>query len=149
MQNAEAVRAAILRQFASDKDAARSILCTATDIAGGTSMQDDPVGSAYWIPLYHMLSRDDSIYRRTVRRLEAPPTERGSVNLSARCATLIGPDAARTMEWLRRADLDGGLAAEFVDEDGAAVGNGGDASLSALVAYSVWYAVSVLGIPAG
>ncbi len=149
VQNADAVRAAILRQFASDKDAARSILHTATDLAGGTSMQDDPVGSAYWIPLYHMLSRDDSIYRRTVRRLETPAGQSASVNLAERCATLMGPDAAKTMEWLRRADLDGGLAAEFVDEDGSAVGNGGDASLSALVAYSVWYAVSVLGVPAG
>lgn len=149
VQSGEAVRAAVLRQFATDKDAARSVLVTATDLAGATSMQDDPVGSAYWIPLYHMLSRDDSIYRRTVRRLEQPSTHAPDVRLAERCATLIGPDAAKTLEWLRRADLDGGLAAELLDEEGLALWNGGDASLSALVAYSVWFAVSVLGVPAG
>ena len=149
VQNADAVRAAIMRQFATDKDSSRTLLSTATDLAGAVSMRDDPVGSVYWLPLYHMLSRDDSIYRRTVRRLEQPTSEPPRVTLAERCATLIGPDAAKTLEWLRRADLDGGLAAEFVDEDGFAIGNGGDASLSALVAYSVWYAVSVLGVPAG
>ncbi|MEO6864394.1 MAG: hypothetical protein ABI229_02985 [Gemmatimonadaceae bacterium] len=149
VQNAEAVRAAILRQFATDKDSSRTLLSTAIDLAGATSMRDDPVGSVYWLPLYHMLSRDDSIYRRTVRRLEQAEAEPVRVNLAERCATLIGPDAAKTLEWLRRADLDGGFAAEFVDDDGLAIGNGGDASLSALVAYSVWYAVTVLGVPAG
>lgn len=149
VQNADAVRAAIMRQFATDKDSSRTLLSTATDLAGNVSMRDDPVGSVYWLPLYHMLSRDDSIYRRTVRRVERPESEPARLDLAERCATLIGPDAAKTLEWLRRADLDGGFAAEFVDEDGLALGNGGDASLSALVAYSVWYAVTVLGIPAG
>jgi len=149
VQNADAVRAAITRQFATDKDSSRTLLVTATDLAGATSMRDDPVGSVFWLPLYHMLSRDDSIYRRTVRRLEQSDADAAHINLAERCATLMGPDAAKTLEWLRRADLDGGLAAEFVDADGMAVGNGGDASLSALIAYAVWYAVSVLGIPAG
>lgn len=149
VQTADAVRAAILRQFATDRDSSRTLLSAAIDLAGATSMRDDPVGSVYWLPLYHMLSRDDSIYRRTVRRLERADAETTAISLAERCATLIGPDAAKTIEWLRRADLDGGFAAEFVDEDGCAIGNGGDAALSALVAYSVWYAVSVLGVPAG
>ena len=149
VQNADAVRAAITRQFSTDKDSSRTLLATATDLAGATSMRDDPVGSVYWLPLYHMLSRDDSIYRRTVRRLEQTDADPARINLAERCATLMGPDSAKTLEWLRRADLDGGLAAEFVDADGLAIGNGGDASLSALIAYSVWYAVSVLGVPAG
>jgi hypothetical protein len=149
VQNADAVRAAITRQFATDKDSSRTLLSTATDLAGETSMHDDPVGSVFWLPLYHMLSRDDSIYRRTVRRLEQSDADQTRINVAERCATLMGPDAAKTLEWLRRADLDGGLAAEFVDADGLVIANGGDASLSALIAYSVWYAVSVLGIPAG
>lgn len=149
VQSAEAVRAAIMRQFATDKDSSHTLLSTAIDLAGGTSMRDDPVGSVYWLPLYHMLSRDDSIYRRTVRAVEATATDPTVINLAERCATLMGPDAAKTLEWLRRADLDGGFAAEFVDEDGLAIGNGADASLSGLIAYSVWYAVSVLGVPAG
>jgi hypothetical protein len=149
VQNADAVRAAITRQFATDKDSSRTLLSTATDLAGETSMHDDPVGSVFWLPLYHMLSRDDSIYRRTVRRLEQSDADQTRINVAERCATLMGPDAAKTLEWLRRADLDGGLAAEIVDSDGRAIANGGDASLSALIAYSVWYAVSVLGVPAG
>ena len=149
VQNADAVRAAITRQFATDKDSSRTLFATATDLAGATSMRDDPVGSVFWLPLYHMLSRDDSIYRRTVRRVEHSDPDPARINVAERCATLMGPDAAKTLEWLRRADLDGGLAAEFVDADGMAIANGGDASLSALIAYSVWYAVSVLGVPAG
>lgn len=150
VESADAVRAAIMRQFASGGDASRTLLATAIDLAGERSMRDDPVGSVLWIPLYHMLSRDDSIYRRTVRRLdERDAADSGRINLAERCAMLMGPDAATTFEWLRRADLDEGLAAEFVDADGTAIGNGGDASLSALIAFSVWYAVSVLGVAPG
>lgn len=143
VESAEVVRAAILRQFANDKNSARSTLATATDLAGVLSERDDPVASVYWLPTYDMLSRDDSLYRRTVRRVDAPEAE---TMLAARCARLIGPEGAEVLEWLRRADLDGGLAAEFVDESGRATGNGGDAALSGLVAYSVWYAVTVLGV---
>ena len=50
------------------------------------------------------------------------------------------------MTALRRAPLDNGVAAEVLDEAGRAAGNGGDASLSGLVAYTVWYAVHVLGV---
>ena len=149
VQNADAVRAAVMRQFATDKDSSRTLLSTATDLAGAVSMSDDPVGSVYWIPLYHLVSRDESVYRRTVRRIESQAPGPSLFNLAERCATLIGPDGAKTLEWLRRADLDGGLAAAVVDDNGLAIGDGGDASLSALVAYSVWYAVTVLGVPAG
>ena len=50
------------------------------------------------------------------------------------------------MKWLRRAPLDGGLAAEIVDAEGRAVQNGGDASLAGLLAYMLWLAVHVLGV---
>jgi hypothetical protein len=146
---ASALRASIMRNFATEKESSRTLLWTAIDLLGQTSGRDDPVGSVFWLPLYHMLPREDSIYRRTVRRVKTSGDNPATVNLAERCAMLIGPDAAKILEWLRRADLDGGLAAEFVDNDGMAIGNGGDASLSALVAYSVWYATSVLGVPAG
>jgi hypothetical protein len=61
------------------------------------------------------------------------------------CARLVGPDATAVLQWLRRAPLDGGCAAEFVDEDGRATANGGDASLSGLLAWSMWYAINALG----
>ncbi|HMI54989.1 MAG TPA: hypothetical protein VK494_02255, partial [Gemmatimonadaceae bacterium] len=62
------------------------------------------------------------------------------------CARLMGPDAADVLRWLRRAPLDHGLAAEIVDADGRATANGGDATLSGLLAWSVWYAVHALGL---
>jgi hypothetical protein len=57
----------------------------------------------------------------------------------------MGPDAKSVLQWLRRAPLDGGFAAEVVDADGRAVANGGDASLSGLLAWSAWYAINALG----
>jgi len=57
----------------------------------------------------------------------------------------IGPEAPAVPQWLRRAPLDGGFAAEEVDADGRARANGGDAALSGLLAWSVWYAVNALG----
>ena len=147
--DASALRAAILRHFASEKESSRTVLWTAIDLQGEHSMRDDSVGSTYWLPLYHMLPRDDSTYRRTVRRLEPPSENPELLSLAERCAMLMGPDAGRILEWLRRADLDDGLAAEFVDPDGKAIGNGGDASISALLAFSVWYAVTVFGVTGG
>jgi hypothetical protein len=87
------------------------------------------------------VDRSDSVYRRTVKGLGARPAL-----LAEQCARLLGPDAPQVLQWLRRAPLDNGLAAERVDEGGRAVGNGGDAALSGLLAYSAWYAVHVLGV---
>jgi len=50
------------------------------------------------------------------------------------------------LAWLRRAPLDGGIAAEWVDEDGRAVENGGDAALAGLLAHTLWYGVHALGL---
>ncbi|MDE3173869.1 MAG: hypothetical protein KGN74_12420, partial [Gemmatimonadota bacterium] len=101
---------------------------------------DDPAGSALWLPLYEFVERHDSDYRRTAKAMGAPAAE-----LAQRCARLIGPDASAALRWFRRAPLDGGFAAALVDEDGRATANGGDASLSGLVAWSIWYAVHALG----
>lgn len=143
VEGSDVVRAAILRHFATDRDTGRATLATATDLEGTVSVVDDPVGSVLWLPQYHMVARDDSLYRRTVRRVEESADP---VHLAQRCARLMGPDAATTLDWLRRAALDNGVAAQFVADDGAPIGNGGDAALSALVAHTVWYAVNALGI---
>ena len=81
------------------------------------------------------------MYRRTVKLWEESPT----ASLVERCARLIGPNTSEVLDWLRRASVDGGIAAEFVDEGGHATGNGGDAVLSGMVAYMAWYAVHALG----
>ena len=93
------------------------------------------------MPYYHLVGRDDSLYRRTVKQWEAP----GSGELIERCGRLIGPNTSEVLDWLRRAPLDNGVAAELVDENGRAVGNGGDAVLAGMVAYMTWYAVHALG----
>jgi len=68
-----------------------------------------------------------------------------SALLVERCARLIGPNTTEILDWLRRAPMDAGVAAEFVDADGRATGNGGDGVLSGMVAYMAWYAVHALG----
>jgi hypothetical protein len=88
-----------------------------------------------------MVDRADSAYRRTVRGLDLSPRY-----LVQQCARLMGPDARSVMQWLRRAPLHQGLAAEEVDVDGRATGNGTDAALAGLAAYSIWYAVHALGV---
>ena len=113
---------------------------TRIDLAGGTSVVDDPAASAFWLPLYEAASRQDSTYRRTVKSIDVTPQ-----SLVQQCARLMGPDAPAVLQWLRRAPLDGGVAAEVVEAEGKAEANGGDASLSGLLAWSVWYAINALG----
>ncbi len=142
VEDPEAIRAALRRKFATSEDAGTAVLHAAIDLDGGSSATDDPVASLYWLPFYDSIRREDSVYRRTVRPLDAEhPAE-----LATHCARLVGPNAGETLKWLRRAPLDNGLAAEVVDSEGTAVGNGGDATLAGLLAYTVWYSVHVLGV---
>ena len=140
VQEPEAVRAALLRHFSAERDG-KPALAAAVDLKGARALDDDPIGSALWLPLYEAVERTDSTYRRTVKGLGAR-----SPILAQQCARLLGPDAALVLQWLRRAALDNGVAAEEVDEQGRAVGNGGDAALSGLLAYTAWHAVHVLGV---
>lgn len=143
LEDPAAVRAALLRHFAVDRgDKAR--LASAVDLAGGAALEDDPVGSLLWLPLYEALDRDDSLYRRSVRAVTGEPTEAGA--LLPQLARLLGPDAESVLAWLRRAPLDNGIAAEFVDADGRALSNGGDAALAGLLAHTLWYAAHALGL---
>ncbi len=144
VQDPSAVRAAILRHFTTDADG-KSVLAAAADLRGSVDRHDDPVASVLWLPLYETLDRQESVYRRTVK---ASAASRETPSLVQWCARLVGPDASSALEWLREAPLDNGVAAETLDADGAAIGNGGDASLSGLLAYSVWYAVHALGVGA-
>lgn len=139
LEEPDAVRAALMRHFATDR-AGKSAFARAIDLEGKTAEGDDPVGSAYWLPLYEAVSRDDSTYRRTVRGVAATPE-----HLAHQCARMFGPDSGDVLRWLRRAALDHGLAAEIVDAEGRAVANGGDAALAGLLAWTVWYVVHALG----
>ena len=142
VQDAAAVRAALLRQFTQTDSAGKSVLAQSSDFENAA--QGAHVSSAilYWLPYYDLLGRDDSLYRRTIKPLENVEIE----SLFVWCARLVGPNGARALEWLRRAPLDGGFAAELVDELGRAKANGGDAALSGLIGYTAWYAVHALGI---
>jgi hypothetical protein len=138
VEDPEAVRAALKRQLAAEQGGTQ-VLAGATDLAGHFSFTDDAVASVQWLPTYDAIERHDSTYRRTVKGREAVH------ELARECARLVGPDSARVLQWLRRAPLDGGFAAEIVDAEGRARHNGGDAALSGLLAFSVWYAVHALG----
>ena len=145
MQDPEAVRAALRRHFAVERDG-KIVFASTIDLAGKHDLAEDAHASAYWLPLYEAVERHDSVYRRTVRAPEgAAAAPDAPTALARQCAKLVGPEAAAALQWLRRAPLDNGLAAEFVDADGRAVSNGGDASLAGLVAWCAWYAVHALG----
>ncbi|MEO8577032.1 MAG: hypothetical protein ABI556_10040 [Gemmatimonadales bacterium] len=141
VQDPAAVRAALLRQFSSEATGSKSVLASSSDLTGNSSQTDEPSASMYWLPYYDLIARDDSTYRRTVKKLEAAIPQ----DLVVRCARLVGPNGSEALDWLRRAPLDGGFAAELVDEEGKVAGNGGDAALSGLIGYTAWYAVHALG----
>lgn len=139
IEDPEAVRAALRRHFAVERQG-KVIFASAIDLAGHQVIEDDPYASAYWLPVYDAMERHDSAYRRTVKGVGGEPHL-----LAQQCARLMGPEAAAVMQWLRRAPLDNGLAAEVVDAEGKALVNGGDASLAGLLAWCAWYAVHALG----
>lgn len=139
VQDPAAVRAALRRHFATGTEG-KTTFAAAADLSGGLDLEDDPVGSALWLPLWESVDRTDSVFRRTAKRIGA------SDRLVVQVARLFGPDASEMLEWLRRAPLDHGLASEVVDEDGKAVSHGGDASLSGLLAYAAWYTVHAHGV---
>ena len=139
VQDAAAVRAALRRHFSVGGES-KSTFASSADLAGKHDLEDDLVGSALWLPMWEAVDRTDSLFRRTAKRL--PDTDRLVVEI----ARLFGPEAAEALEWLRRAPLHDGLAAESVDEAGKAISHGGDASLSGLLAYTAWYTVHAYGI---
>jgi len=139
VEDPDAVRAAVKRHFTTDRDG-KQVFAAATDLAGKYTFGDDAVGSAMWLPLYEAVERHDSTYRRTVKDVSRQPEQ-----LARECARLLGPDSSSVLQWFRRAALDGGHAAELVTADGQAKANGGDASLSGLLAWTAWYAVHALG----
>ena len=140
VEDPAAVRAAIRRHFAPERDP-KGTFSAAIDLSGQLSAEDEPSASAYWLPMYEALDRSDSHYRRTVKAI----VPRHAM-LVQQIARLVGPDGQSVLEWLRRAPLHDGVAAELVDEQGVATANGGDAALSGLLAATVWYAVHALGV---
>jgi hypothetical protein len=140
VEDPAAVRAAIKRHFSPERDQ-KATLRSSIDLAGEFTIEDDASASALWLPLYEMLERQDSLYRRTVKAI---PSERSA--MVREIGRLLGPDGENVLRWLRHAPLHGGLAAELVDDAGMAVANAGDAALSGLLAWTAWYAVHALGV---
>ena len=140
VQDPEAVRAALKRHFARDREG-KAVYASAIDLNGNAVVEDDPFASIHWLPVYDVVDRNESTYRRSVR---AASTDQRF--LVQQCARLLGPDAGEVMKWIRRAPLDDGFAAEQVDESGRAEFNGGDASVAGLLAHTLWYAVHALGV---
>ncbi|MCC7196278.1 MAG: hypothetical protein IT356_12055 [Gemmatimonadaceae bacterium] len=139
LQDAEAVRAAIRRHFVAG-EGSKAVFAASAEPGGRREPADDPGASVLWLPLLEAVERTDSVFRRSARA--AAPSPR----LEHRLARLMGPDAGEVLDWLRRAPLDRGFAAEFVDDLGEATGGGGDAALSGLLAYTVWFAAHAYGV---
>jgi hypothetical protein len=70
VQDPEAVRAALLRHFAAERDG-KPALAAAIDLQGERTLDDDPLASVLWLPLYEAVDRTDSTYRRTAKGLGA------------------------------------------------------------------------------
>ena len=143
VEDPAAVRAAIRRHFAPERDQ-KGMLRASVDLVGNASADDEPSASAVWLPLYEAFDRTDSLYRRTVKGM---PRERSA--LVREIGRLLGPDGENVLQWLRRAPLHGGVAAEIVDDAGMAIANAGDAALSGLLAWTAWFAVHALGVSGG
>ena len=96
-----------------------------------------------WLPLYDAVDRQDSVYRRTVRGLGVPTAVNAEgvvLSLAAQCARLVGPEAGSALAWLRRAPLDNGVAAEWVDATGrAGVERWLMRRSPGLLAYTAWW----------
>jgi hypothetical protein len=140
LQDPEAVRAALRTHFMVG-DATKAVFASSIEMDGPGVREDDPSASTLWMPLLEAVDRTDSVYRRTAKAVQG-----GSPVLEQQLARLMGPDAGAVLEWLRRASLDRGFAAELVDPDGAATGGGADAALSGLLAYVVWISVNSHGV---
>lgn len=140
VQDPEAVRAALQRQFVRE-GAGKSGFSAASDLAGNYAEGDDPAASSLWLPMYDVVSREDSVYRRTARAIGD-----GTQDLAQQIAQLLGPNAQDKLEWFRRAPLDHGRAAAFVDSDGQALADGGDAALGGLLAWTLWYVIHAAGV---
>ncbi|MDQ8155416.1 MAG: hypothetical protein P3B98_12215 [Gemmatimonadota bacterium] len=138
LQDPEGVRAALRRHFT--PGGAKSAFVSSSDLAGHVSEDDDPIGSALWLPLYETVERSDSTYRRTAKKVTEP------THLAQQLARLMGPDAPLVLEWLRRAPLSLGVAAERVDAEGNATAGGGDAALAGLLAYATWFSMHAFGV---
>jgi hypothetical protein len=141
VQEPEAVRAALRRHFVREAGTTKETFAAATDLAGNSADGDDPAASALWLPMYDVVTRDDSVYRRTAKAIGDEPHD-----LTQQIARLLGPNGKVVLEWFRRAPLDHGRAASVVDADGQAIGDGGDAALGGLLAATLWYVIHAAGL---
>ena len=141
VQDPEAVRAALIRQFSVERDG-KPIFAGATDLDGHATEQVRRRRFAALAP---------ALRNRRAHRLHLPPhgpRARRSPGPATRRAHRAPPraggaaDAAVAPARPARPRV----AAEFVDEAGQATANGGDAALSGLLAATVWQAVHVLGV---
>ena len=141
LQDPDAVRAAINRHFVVESNG-HATFASAIDLAGSTSMVDDPSASVFWLPMFDAVARQDSTYRRTVKR------DRRScrTSLAQQCARLMGPGrqrrccsgcvARRSTAGARRRSSTRRVAARRTAAMRRSPG---------LLAWSAWYAINALG----
>ena len=102
-----------------------------TDLKGHTDVYDEPPGSLLLLPYLGFCTLDDPAYQNTVRQIRAPEypySFAGCAFAEIGCAhaphpwmlsvanSLLSGEAERSLELLRRAEMDNGIVCESIDE---------------------------------
>ena len=124
------------------------------DLRGNAEIYDDPPGSLQLLPYYGYCSAADPVYRNTVRWVHSEHNPyycaRGRFR-GAGCAHAAQPwpmdavnrilagDAEEGLEFLRQAEMDGGLACESVDPETGEIRTGAAfATFAGFLAYAIY-----------
>ena len=102
-----------------------------TDLEGHTDVYDEPPGSLLLLPYLGFCAPDDPAYQNTVRQIRAPEypySFAGCAFAEIGCAhaphpwmlsvanSLLSGEAERSLDLLRRAEMDNGIVCESIDE---------------------------------
>ena len=130
IQEAEAVRQAI-ETYCVIQGADGPYYAWSTDLLGHMDVYDEPPGSLLLLPYLGFCASDDPVYLNTVRQIRAPEypySFSGCAFAETGCAhaphpwmlsvanSLLSGETARSLDLLRRAEMDNGIVCESIDE---------------------------------
>ncbi len=146
---AKQVHAAIMKHFVVDGPYGR-MFARSSDLQGNTVLGDDEEGSLQLLSFYEFCSPEDELYENTVKwvhsehnpheqQVDRPDKGAGSaVSISALGNDLITGRSQAALEFLRRTELDDGIASDWVDgETGEYVRGRDSAACAGYLAYGI------------
>ena len=154
---ADRIRLAILNHFLVDGPYGK-MFALSVDLDGKYELGDDPAGSLLLLPYYGFCSADDPAYAHTVQwiRSEYNSTTCGEelvfpcscdgagYSLVSVINELLSGNKDKALDFLKKAELDDGIACEIVDKDtGAAVKGAAHASLAGYLAFGLTNALQM------